>query len=158
MNALRSAHSGELLAGKTGGFVFKHIPKRFMESRTPWLWGMAFALFAAFVMFLLIFITVRIMEWLGLLSPMNFNWWLGVVNLCIFLSGVLICVLQLAVITPFLILLLSHVPRAFIWLCMAPYSLTRRVDKEGALERTFLLIGSVISIVGIAMCLYKGSP
>jgi hypothetical protein len=45
---------------------------------------------------------------------------------------------------------------ALIRISLAPYSLTRWVEKEGALERTFLFIGTIMTAVGIAMCLWKG--
>ena len=41
--------------------------------------------------------------------------------------------------------MLSIVVSALLWICMAPYFLTRWVDKEGALERTFVLIGTVMT-------------
>jgi hypothetical protein len=55
-----------------------------------------------------------------------------------------------------LVTLLSFLVSALFQMCMAPYLLTRWLDKEGALERTFLLIGTVMGAVGIAMCLWKG--
>ncbi len=45
---------------------------------------------------------------------------------------------------------------AFCWLLLSPYELMRWMEKSGALERTFILVGTVTTAAGVA--LYTWTP
>jgi hypothetical protein len=82
-----------------------------------------------------------------------FVWLASVFVWAMFLCIILIFVLfLLAVVIP----LLVRVPSVLVWICMTPYFLARRLEKDGALERMFVLIGTIMGAVGIGMCLWKG--
>jgi hypothetical protein len=50
------------------------------------------------------------------------------------------------------VLLISRLLFALCWLSLVPYRFTRWVEKAGALERTFILLGTAITVCGIALC------
>jgi hypothetical protein len=72
--------------------------------------------------------------------------------LCLFLVALFLPVIVLTVIIlpAYLVLFISVLLR----MPLAPYLMTRRVEEEDALERTFLLVGTVLSVIGIGMCLW----
>jgi hypothetical protein len=72
--------------------------------------------------------------------------------LCLFVCSLGLPLIALvAIMLPvYLVLLIS----ALVRIPLAPYLLTRWVADEDVLERTFLLVGTLVSVLGLGMCLW----
>ena len=122
------------------------------------------------VVFLAILISGFLLFIGGAFTGNTDNNWAVTLGLWIFMAGgwllqITLWIIGLALVIEGLLLLIGFVivplavriPSMLVWVCTSPYLLMRWVDKEGVLDRTFLLIGTVLTVVGIAMCLFTGN-